>query len=187
MSEFQSGSPELTTLRLTGSARSRDCLAHISDVTGHFEVERARTGRVSLLAVPIDFESSEYGFTQAPVTVRAGTTNELAPIRVVKLRGKLLAPEGDLGFETADSPPDIDPADKKEVVSAIRSDGPAAKSGLQVGDVIVSVDGHDIRGVNNYLAWTLMRVPQGTAVVLGLARGSQVSITAGRVHVRIVR
>jgi C-terminal processing protease CtpA/Prc len=50
---------------------------------------------------------------------------------------------------------------------------------LKIGDVIVSIDGVDVRGERSYLAWTLMQVAPGTIVKLGLERGTVVPITAG--------
>lgn len=47
------------------------------------------------------------------------------------------------------------------------------------GDVIVAVDGHDVRGPRSTLAHALLRVPVGTAVKLGLARGLTVTVTTG--------
>jgi S1-C subfamily serine protease len=64
-------------------------------------------------------------------------------------------------------------------VSAIRPDGPASGSGLQVGDTIVSVDGDDVRGDPD-LFQTLSTVPPGTTVTLGLAREASARITAAR-------
>ena len=64
--------------------------------------------------------------------------------------------------------------------SVIRAGGPAASSGLQVGDEIVSVDGYDVRGSQSYLYRSLIFVPPGTRVTLGLARGANVTITAGK-------
>jgi S1-C subfamily serine protease len=66
------------------------------------------------------------------------------------------------------------------IVSLIRPTGPAAKSGLRVGDVIVSVDGQDVRGANDYLYAALLEVRTGTTVTLGLGRGDKVTITAGK-------
>jgi C-terminal processing protease CtpA/Prc len=87
---------------------------------------------------------------------------------------------GDLGFVQKQQPPDIEPEDYKIEVSAIRAGGPAAGSGLQVGDVIVSVDGHDVRGVEYWRFQALAGVPEGTTVSFGLARGQTVKIRAGR-------
>jgi hypothetical protein len=49
-----------------------------------------------------------------------------------------------------------------------------------VGDTITSIDGVDVTGQNDYLYWTLSRVAPGTAVSLGLLRGTSVTITAGK-------
>jgi serine protease Do len=61
-------------------------------------------------------------------------------------------------------------------VESIDPLGPAAKSGLEVGDVITSVDGHDVQGENLYVA-DLLRAPPGTKLIIGVARGATVSIT----------
>ena len=47
---------------------------------------------------------------------------------------------GDLGFQTKTPLPDTDPSDFRWSVAVIRADGPAAASGMKVGDEIVSVD-----------------------------------------------
>ena len=60
----------------------------------------------------------------------------------------------------------------------VRKDGPAASAGLQVGDVIVSIDGHDVRAEPS-LYWSLSKVSPGTTVALGLQRGAVARITAG--------
>ena len=62
----------------------------------------------------------------------------------------------------------------------MRANGPAIKSGLQVGDTIITVEGHDVSGVNAYLFWSLAAVPKGTTVVFGLERGTKISITAAK-------
>jgi C-terminal processing protease CtpA/Prc len=48
-----------------------------------------------------------------------------------------------------------------------------------VGDVIVTVDGHDVRGAHGARAYVLMDVLEGTQVTFGLQRGDTVKITAG--------
>lgn len=41
-------------------------------------------------------------------------------------------------------------------------------------------DGQDVTGSNAYLHFGLTRVAEGTTVTLGLARGAQVQVTAGK-------
>ena len=65
-------------------------------------------------------------------------------------------------------------------VAHVRPGGPAATAGLAVGDVIVSVDGYDLTGVNVMLYGTLTAVLPGRQIVLGLRGGNQVEITAGK-------
>jgi len=86
---------------------------------------------------------------------------------------------GDLGFTLADTPPDTEPEDETLTVAMIRPGGPAVRSGLEVGDVIVAIDGHDVRGARYAMAWSLMAVRPGTRLHLGLARGATVTVTAG--------
>jgi S1-C subfamily serine protease len=64
-------------------------------------------------------------------------------------------------------------------VAVVRPGGPAAAAGLEVGDTFTSIDGQDVTGMNDYLFWTLGRVPEGTTVSLGLARGEKLAVTAG--------
>lgn len=62
-------------------------------------------------------------------------------------------------------------------VEASRSRWPVV---LGVLALITAIDGHDVTGANRYLFSSLIRVPEGTVVTLGLARGASVQITAGK-------
>ena len=62
-------------------------------------------------------------------------------------------------------------------MSFIDPAGPAAKSGLEVGDVVTSIDATDITGANADQGWMLLRAPPGTKLSLGLARGTTLAIT----------
>lgn len=61
-------------------------------------------------------------------------------------------------------------------------DDVAIAAGLEVGDEIVRVDGHDVTGLRCYLVRELLRVPPDTTVELGLARGQTVRVTARAVE-----
>ena len=90
---------------------------------------------------------------------RGGAVLEEALLRVG------VAP-GDPGFTT----------DAGLVVASVRADGSAVEAGLQVGDVIVSVDGHAVTG-DARLFHSLMQVRAGTRLQLGLARGVMIDLT----------
>jgi protocatechuate 3,4-dioxygenase beta subunit len=151
----------------------------ITAADGKFRVEDAPAGRVYVQAWPIDWENSKFSFIRIPRTLAAtGGEIDVGDLKVPRRRTDNPRDRGsDLGFDIKQQPPDIEPEDAKIEVSRIRPDGPAVKSGLEVGDVITSVDGTDVSGANSYLAWAMMEVPVGTVVKLGLARGATVSIT----------
>ena len=61
----------------------------------------------------------------------------------------------------------------------IRSvDETASAAGVVIGDVVVNVDGHDVRGARRYLFEALTHVPQGRTVTLTLERGVKVPLVA---------
>ncbi len=60
---------------------------------------------------------------------------------------------------------------------------PAAKAGLKSGDIIVAVDGKDVRGLSLQKVVNMIRGPKGTAVVLTVHR----SEAPGPIKIRIVR
>ena len=151
----------------------------ISDATGAFELEHVPQGRAYVNARPKEWDAGDYGWALT-IKVVEGDPADLGEIRVFKKRVPRGKRAGDLGFTLVENAPDVDPAEVKFEVASIRPGGPADGSGLKVGDVIVSVDGHDVRGERYGGYWALARVPQGTAVALGLARGETVTITAGR-------
>lgn len=154
---------------------------YISGEDGRFEVKNAATGRVWITAWPEDWENSTWSWSRA-FKVIDGTKDvvDVGDIEVVKKRKERDEdPSGDLGFTTKEQSPETEPEDLKMEVAHIRPGGPAARSGLEVGDVIVSVDGTDVQGVNASRGWVLMDVPEGAKLTLGVARGASVQITAG--------
>jgi len=151
----------------------------ITDSEGRFRVNRAAPGRVYVSAWAMNWDDSEYGYVRRIAIVEAGEETDVGTIKVPKKRVAGREVGGDLGFETKAADPDADPSSYALVIALVRPDGPAADTGLEVGDEIVSVDGHDVRGDNIYLFWSLGRVPEGESVTFGLKRGATVKITAG--------
>ena len=94
-----------------------------------------------------------------------------------RLKGRERA--GDLGFSLKDVAPEDEPEDTPLQVAVIRPGGPAAKTELKLGDVIVEVDGKDVTGDNRYLYGSLARVKEGESVTIGLEDGRTVTIVAG--------
>ncbi|WP_437611219.1 carboxypeptidase regulatory-like domain-containing protein [Sorangium sp. So ce834] len=149
-----------------------------SDEAGRFEVNQAPSGPLMLVCAPSDPVGSPYDVAVLPVDAQPGAVTDVGRVVLAKRRVGPENPPGDLGFSIKDAFAMDLPAQTLEVIE-VRPGGPAAHAGLQVGDVIVSVDGHDVRGKMAYLYRPLSTVPAGTRVTLGLSRGATVSITAG--------
>ena len=150
----------------------------ITGADGRFECDNAPTGRVRILAFPMDWNSAPYGPVFRVATTDGGAHSDVGDLRAPPNRIKSDQRAGNLGFTLKDPPADVNPAGIKWVVALVDPRGPAATSGLQVGDTIVSVDGHDVTGDDAYLYHSLTRVAPGTRVTLGLSRGASVSIAA---------
>jgi protocatechuate 3,4-dioxygenase beta subunit len=148
-----------------------------TDSDGRFTIEDAPSGSITLMIMPAG-ASEEYGFARIPADAPPGTSTDLGRLEIAKRRVKREEGFGDLGFTVKASSSDEGEDGAPLSVSEVRAGGPAAAAGLRVGDVIVAVDGHDISGKRSYLYWMLVRIPEGTALSLGLARGGTVAITA---------
>lgn len=150
----------------------------ITDEQGRFTVENAPAGRVTVMSFPLDWSDSDFGWMRFIANIEAGKDSNLGDLRVPKKRLTSKERAGDLGFTLQQQEATVEPEDSESKVALVRADGPALESGLEVGDVIVKIDGHDITGINSYLYWSLARVKPGTIVSLTLARGDTVKITA---------
>jgi protocatechuate 3,4-dioxygenase beta subunit len=150
----------------------------LSDAAGRFRAENAPAGQVEVLLFPSDFRASDHGFGRRSAVLEGGRTTDIGDVHVPRRRLKLDESPGDLGFTLKENPIDTEPGSEVLAVAVVRKDGPAASAGLQVGDVIVSIDGHDVRAEPS-LYWSLSKVSPGTTVALGLQRGAVARITAG--------
>jgi protocatechuate 3,4-dioxygenase beta subunit len=150
---------------------------NVSDADGRFEIARVPVGRIVVNAYPQDWMSSPYGWvSKVEITKQGPPTIDVGDVEVPRRRIGPRDRPGSLGLSWAELPPATDPSAYKLQVSHLEANGPAAAAGLQVGDVVASVDGVDVRGDRVYLAMTLMEVAQGTTLHLGLARGTAVSL-----------
>lgn len=152
-------------------------LEFISDKDGRFTVRRVPSGLLAIQGFPKDWKTSAYAWFRLNRTVTGSGTVDVGDLPIIKKRLKENEQAGELGIRFKDQAPDTNAADRKFEVSYIEPTGPAANSGLKVGDVIVSVDGVDVTGEGWASAWTLLRAPPGTKLELGLARGATVTVT----------
>ncbi len=152
---------------------------HISDAAGRFEVVRAPVGVVTI-AVDPGAGAPVMGSLTTTQLEGTGGVIKLAPIRLAPRRLKSGEVSGDLGYSVKQQEPGADPLQARQIVAVVRPGGPAAAAGLQVGDEILTVDGHDVTGGNSPLHMLLRGVPVGAVLRLGLARGVIVEIAAQR-------
>ena len=145
----------------------------VTDDDGSFELFGVSPGKVSVALNPVWVEG--YSMEIQPVTIEQGDPFRLDPLQLTKRRLSGDEAAGDLGFRIQeDSVIDLE---APLVVATVRRGGPAGVSGLKVGDIIVSVDGHDV--ASNVMRYgALVTVPVGQSVELGLASGDAVTLRA---------
>lgn len=152
----------------------------VTAADGTYELESAPSGRVNLYTWPVNFADwDNVGRGAISLDAEAGGIVEAPDILVPPRRVKRGEQAGDLGFSIKQTEPGDDTPNPPKVVALVRPGSPAAATELQVGDVIVSIDGHDITGTNTGLYSGLTEVTEGVTIELGLERGANVRITAG--------
>jgi hypothetical protein len=150
---------------------------NVTDDAGRFVLAHAPGGLVTLRGFPKSWQDSDVGFLIVVRDVRGTGTVDVGDLPVVHRRVKHGDPVGELGVHWAQQPPGTPIDERVQKAAWIDPAGPAAKSGLVVGDVVVSVDGVDITGAGSMNAWLLLQAPPDTTIRLGLARGATVSVT----------
>ena len=161
------------------SFRWSDDMDNTSDESGHFTVKKVPRGKLSIQGMAKEWKDSDYSWFRVirDVTTTSESTIDIGDVSIIKKRVKEGEPSGEMGLHFKEQPPDTEPEAQELRVSFIEPDSAAAKTDIKVGDVIVAVDGVDVRGANGMHAWTLMNAPPGTKLVLGLERGASVTIT----------
>jgi protocatechuate 3,4-dioxygenase beta subunit len=154
---------------------------NVSDASGRFTVDDVPQGKVRVHARPRDWGgSSPYTRGTRIVDLGDGDPIEIGDVPVLKRRTARGKRGGDFGFTLHELPPDTDPAAVVLKVASVRAGSPAAAAGLAADDVIVTVDGRDVRGELSWQYWPTASVPEGTTVSFGLERGVTLKIRAGR-------
>ncbi len=152
---------------------------NITDESGRFTFENAPTGKVQIMALPLDWSDQTYGWTMVNGTIpHDAKSHDIGDMFAVPSRRKRTDDEGDLGFKTEQRPPGDESDDFPLKVAFVRPDGPAATAGLTVGAVITTIDGHDVTGTNSYRFSSLTNVLPGTSVKVGIEGGDEISIVA---------
>lgn len=160
----------VNALPVLGSGAARyDDLNSISDESGRFTVRDAPLGQASIFVTPKDNRTSDYQFFSIGRTIAGTGTVDIGDLGVPRRRVKFGDPVGELGLRFAAPLDDIPFAQREYAISWIDPAGPAAKTALQVGDVITSCDGIDLTGSTMWL--TLSRASPGTRLTLGTRRG----------------
>ncbi|HEY4057724.1 MAG TPA: carboxypeptidase regulatory-like domain-containing protein [Kofleriaceae bacterium] len=164
-----------------GTMQWDDDPTHLSDATGAFTVVRVPQNKVQINAIARDWQDSKYGFMRVfrDLTTATTSTIDIGEIRMLEKRVKEGETTGELGINFKDPPPGADYATYRWEVSFVDPTGPAATSGIKVGDVITTVDGIDMYDAGAGNAWTLFQAPPGAQLALGLARGATVTVTLG--------
>ncbi|KIG17685.1 hypothetical protein DB30_02960 [Enhygromyxa salina] len=182
---LETGEP-LTDFRVVATAldaqmRSRyihDDARNVSDASGRFLVSDPPTGRVTLHVIPNNLHARPPDLTEAHLTV---TVNPGVPLDVgdVSVPTRRLAPEqpaASFGFRLVRWDHVGDQADQVARVISVESGGAAAAAGLEVGDVITTIDRYEISG-RRYILQYLLAAPVGTTIVLDTERAPGLVLT----------
>ncbi|MFO7566429.1 MAG: carboxypeptidase regulatory-like domain-containing protein [Enhygromyxa sp.] len=146
----------------------------VTGADGRFTIDEVATGKVVFTILPRHFDGTmpEHGLSSLVRAVRSSPREQdLGDLPLVRRRVHGEIEPGDLGFQLKEWAPHEAPEDWRMEVATVTPGGPADRAGMRPGDVIVSVDGHDVSdGDPDGLYGGLLPVPVGTTVTLGLAR-----------------
>lgn len=153
---------------------------NITNDAGEFLITSAPTGRVTIHVIPFSLDAPNPDFTQAHVThsVSPGRNNDIGAIRVVPRLLQPGQPKGDFGFDTQRWDHDADQEALTAEVVSVDPNREAARAGLCVGDVVLTIDGHSVVGNGRYIYEYLIRAPVGTSSHFEFRSGLAVDLVA---------
>jgi protocatechuate 3,4-dioxygenase beta subunit len=161
--------------------RSKGERRNVSGSDGRFELDNAPSGRVQLVAFDrAGGQDRKYDMLWHSLNLPPEPLEQdIGDIEIVARRLESNQEAGDTGFRLRDWDPSVEAEDRMAKVAFVRPGGPAAAVGLEPGDVIETVDGHDVLGPNFSRYGGLIQAPPGTTLELGIRGGKQVSLTLG--------
>jgi protocatechuate 3,4-dioxygenase beta subunit len=151
-----------------------------TDASGGFELVRVEVGALEL-RVRGPGDGRDVAIER--VVTAAGSDVDLGVVRAARSRLREGEEPGWLGLtvqphESADDDVARGSSEGRLEITEIEPGGPAAGAGLLAKQVVVEVDGFDVRGAHMPLYRTLSEVPAGTRVRFLLADGRSVDVTA---------
>lgn len=151
----------LISAHLQGGRQSHEAT---TDPDGRFQITGVPTGSVTINLAPHQGTEYEHATIRRQVS---STDVDLGDLVMAKRRYQPADTLGRIGVTLAD--------DELRVID-IDPNGPAAKTDLRIGDVITTIDAIDVGGIDRSVAVSLLYVPLGTTLRLGLARGTTVTV-----------
>jgi hypothetical protein len=152
---------------------------NVTDAAGRFTLRGVPTGEIVLQGFPQDLESSDAVLDLRRVISGAGTV-DIGDVALLKPRIKSGDPIGELGLRFEDPARGTSVEQFELKIKEIDPAGPAARTGLQVGDVITTCDGIDVTGHGATNWGTLVTALPGTRLTLGTRRGVTATLVLGR-------
>ena len=159
---------------LDGQLRSRYVREHarnVSDASGRFLIIDPPTGRVTLHAIPENLDARPPDLTEAhlTVTINSGSPLEIGDVAIPTRRVLADQPRASFGFGLTRWDHVGDQAEQTARVETLEPGGPAARAGLELGDVITAIDGYDVIGRRYVLQYRLI-APVGTTITIDTER-----------------
>lgn len=155
----------------------RDDARNISDANGQFVVSDPPTGRVTLHVIPQNLDARPPDLTEAhvTVTVRSGSSLDVGELAIPTRRLSPGQPSASFGFGLPRWDHVGDQAEQSARIETIEPGGPAARAGLELGDVITAIDGYDVTERHYVLKYRLI-APVGTTITLDTERAAGLAI-----------
>jgi hypothetical protein len=146
----------------------------VSDEAGRFLLRYVPSSSITLVVRPVEAQYENYDDVQIRRTVAdsGADTADIGDIALLAHRHRPGDPIGALGIGFVAPPAGADPDAREYRISSIDPAGPAARSGLQIGDVIVKVDGYDVTGEGAQQWRALVVAPPSTRLTLETRGGT---------------